>query len=113
MRVTLSSTIAGGVRARPAVFTPNGDGVNDETAVTYSILHLLAPSPVAVEVLDLAGRRVRRLRQQQAISGRYTVWWDGRDANGDLVLPGVYLVAVEIAADGGTERRVGQVAVAY
>lgn len=113
VRVTLSSTIAGGVQPRPAVFTPNGDGVNDETRITYSILHLLAPSPVAVEIADLAGRRVRRLRQQQAISGRYTVSWDGRDAEGDRVPPGLYLVSVEIRSDGGIERRVGQVAVAY
>lgn len=113
VRVTLSSQLAGTVRSQPAVFSPNGDGINDETVIQYSILHLLQPSPVAVTIFDLSGRRLRSFDTADAISGRFEIPWDGRDDAGQLVAPGIYLIAVEIRSDGGTERRIGQIAVAY
>ncbi len=113
VRVTLGSQIAGAVHAQPAVFTPNADGVNDQTSIQYSILHLLTPSPVDVSIHDLSGRRVRSLQVADAISGRFLIAWDGRDAAGKLVPPGIYLIAVEIRSDAGSERSVGQVAVVY
>lgn len=113
VRVTLGSQIAGKVKVSPAVFTPNGDGTNDETFVEYSILHLLSPSPVKISIHDLSGRHVRNLPVEDAISGRFQVGWNGHNDAGQHVPPGVYLVVVEIRSDGGTERSVGQVAVVY
>ena len=113
VRVTLGSKIAGSLQARPTVFTPNEDGVNDEVIIEYSILHLLTPSPVEVNIYDLSGRRVRVLQVADAISGRFSVAWDGRDAAGRLVPPGIYLAVLEIRSDRGTQRSVGQVVVAY
>jgi DNA-binding beta-propeller fold protein YncE len=45
-----------------------------------------------VEVLDLAGRRVRVLHQGRVAAGVHEVRWDLRDTVGRLARPGVYLV---------------------
>ena len=40
------------------VFTPNGDGINDELRVAYSLFRLPETVPVVLEVYSLDGRRV-------------------------------------------------------
>lgn len=57
-------------------------------------LHLSpgAAAHVAVRVLDIAGREVRVLLQGTARGGEQEVVWDGRDARGRRVPPGIYLV---------------------
>jgi hypothetical protein len=47
-----------------------------------------------VEVLDLAGRVVRRLADGWQPAGARRVAWDGTDAGGQRLPPGVYLVRV-------------------
>jgi hypothetical protein len=43
---------------------------------------------------------VRTVREQRRVSsGRYQVSWDGRDEQGHLPPPGLYLVSVEIDTD--------------
>ncbi len=60
-----------------------------------------APEDVAVEVLDVTGRRVRRL---EAPAGTTAVEWDGRDARGRATAAGVYFV--RMAGEGDAPRRV-------
>ena len=74
-----------------------------------------------MEVLihDVRGRRVRRLVEQRpASTGIYGMEWDGRDEQGAVVPPGVYLARVRVDTD--TEgARIGRaevlrtIAVAY
>ena len=59
VRVTVGSQVAGALSVVPQLFTPNGDGINDAVQISYTVLHLLEPSPAAVRVYDLAGRVVR------------------------------------------------------
>ena len=40
-------------------------------------------------------------------------YWDGRDDEGDVVPPGIYLVRVKARLDRGDEIRIRPVAVAY
>jgi hypothetical protein len=113
VRVSVGSSVLGRIQVEPPVVSPNGDTVNDEAQITYTVLHLLEPSPAEVRVCDLAGRPVRRLDAEKAESGRFAVRWDGRDEGGSVVPPGLYLVVVEVESDRSTERRIGRVAVAY
>jgi len=53
-------------------------------------------SPVRLEILDIAGRRVRRLiAGQQMAAGDHTVLWNGRDEAGRAVSSGVYFYRLE------------------
>ena len=84
----------------PAGFTPNGDGVNDEAVLRFAVVLVGASRAVAVSVFDLSGRLVRTLRQQEAVSsGFYEMRWDGADAGGERVPPGVYALRFHVEAD--------------
>ena len=105
----LSPQVLGGGRLLEAVdvqpnpFTPNGDGVNDELSVRYDLISVTAATPVAIRVYDLAGRLVTAISESVERSGRYDdKSWDGRDAQGTLLAPGLYLLRIEV--DGDTEN---------
>jgi len=113
------------VRANPAVFTPNGDGVNDDTVIEFILAKVDVPRPVRIRLLDLAGRPVADLDPGLLAAGAYLRLggagrgqqspghWDGRGLSGSRVPPGLYLYRVEVELDSGDEARVGTVAVAY
>ena len=101
------------VSAMPAVFTPNGDGINDYTTITYDLLYLTGQAPVALQIYDLARNQVAEVPTAGSGSGRFQLPWDGRDAQGNLLLPGVYILQVEVETDNGTERSNSVVTIAY
>ena len=101
------------VSATPAVFTPNGDGINDYTTITYDLLYLTGRAPVSLRIYDLARNQVAELPVAGSGSGRFLHPWDGRDAQGELLLPGVYILEVEVETDNGTERSSSVVTIAY
>lgn len=88
------------VELTPSVFTPNGDGVNDQTKIFVDIFHLERPKTLDIEVLDLSGHRVRNLSVQRSFpSGEHEFSWDGRDDQGQALPPGIYLVRVHFSTD--------------
>jgi hypothetical protein len=90
------------VSVRPRVFTPNGDRINDETVFAFKVVRLSDDSPVEVTIYDLSGRVVRRLVERRAVStGEYAIGWDGKDASGGLVPPGIYYARLRLAVDKG------------
>ena len=101
------------VSATPAVFTPNGDGINDYTTISYDLLYLTGQAPVALRIYDLARNQVAELPAAGSGSGRFLHPWDGRDTQGALLLPGVYILQVEVETDSGTELSSSVVTIAY
>ena len=95
------------------VVTPNGDGRNDLTAISYTLVQLQQPVQIDVEILDLVGRRVRTLFSDVASSGSFSWMWDGRNDSGRTVSPGIYLVRVAVDAERERIVRLGTVGVAY
>ncbi len=88
------------LRVEPALFTPNGDGINDEVRFDFSVVLVGDQSPVVIEIRDLGGRLVRRLVEQQSQgTGRRLVGWDGRNERGALVPPGVYGARLRLESD--------------
>ncbi|MFH1571484.1 MAG: FlgD immunoglobulin-like domain containing protein [Gemmatimonadota bacterium] len=90
------------VEVAPAVLTPNGDGTNDETEISFAVYRVKGQHPLEVGIYDLAGRLVRDLsvvRLQP--SGRHAVRWNGLDDGGRLVAPGIYVVRVRVPVDAG------------
>jgi hypothetical protein len=104
--------VLGSVTA-PAAFSPNGDGVGDQWALSLILLKLVAPARVALEVYDLSGRRVAQAWAGELSAGEATLSWDGRDQVGEPVPPGIYLYRVRVEADEGASERHGIVGVVY
>jgi gliding motility-associated-like protein len=91
----------------PNVFTPNGDGVNDDWGI--SIDQLSSPRIERLVIFDRWGNIVR------TVSGISTadadVLWDGRN-NTTVVGSGVYVYLLELAlADGSIISRSGSITV--
>lgn len=102
-----------GAQVSPGVFTPNGDGINDQARIAYELFEATGPVALVLEIRDLAGRRVRTLYAGQAEIGQYQRSWDGRDGAGRLVPPGVYLYHLAVEIERGQTQRVGAVRVVY
>ncbi len=64
---------------------------------------LATPADASVRVYDASGREVAELLRRSRQQGTVTLRWDGRDARGALVSPGVYFYRLEAA--GRTESR--------
>ena len=101
------------VEVRTGLITPNGDGVNDVFEVSFALTKLTEPAALGLELLDLTGRRIRRIPAGEAALGRHRRTWDGCDEAGQLVPPGHYLYRLQVMADTKTVTRHGHVQVAY
>ena len=106
----------------PNPFTPNGDGKNDATVIDFAVTNVEKPKTLRVHVFDLTGRRVRVIIESNTginpfygdpRSGGSGILWDGKDDNGAVVTPGVYLLQVSIDTDGGGEFLTKTVVVSY
>ena len=95
------------------VFTPNGDGVNDQFEMFFNLLQIVEPAPVVLDVFDLAGRRIHRVFAEERGIGPARYRWDGRSTEGKLLAPGTYIWVLRVQADAFEERHLGTLGVAY
>lgn len=77
---------------------------NPAAGAVHVELALPAAGPVRAEVFDTNGRRVRLLADRSFAAGAHTLEWDGRDAGGAAMPPGVYFARVEAAGRVVTRR---------
>ena len=96
-----------------AVFTPNGDGVNDRLDISFDLVNLSAAVPVRLEVFDLAGTRRAELLLARLGSGPHSVSWDGMDDRGKLLAPGLYVLRLDVDTDDATFTATRVASVAY
>jgi hypothetical protein len=106
----------------PRAFTPNGDQVNEEVAISFDLRDLTDARPVDVQVFGLDGRLVRRFLPECGPagdlislrdSGHFSHCWNGSDDAGRLAPPGIYIIQVELDSDQGRKTATGTVSVAY
>ena len=85
-----------GLTVRPNPF----NAASGAAQIQIDLAKVQHPQALTVALYDLAGRRVRVLWDGRAAeAGRKRLEWDGRDESGRLVVPGLYLLRVEIDAD--------------
>ena len=89
--------------AVPNVFTPNGDGTNDEFAVKFWSMQ-----SIEIDIYNRWGKRVHRW-QSGDVRGFENTWtetvWDGRLMGGRYASPGVYFYNVVGMGRDGERRR--------
>ena len=91
--------------------TPNGDGINDRLEVRFIVLKVEGREP-RVEVFDLARRKVAVLAP--VAEGLHHIFtWDGTQASGAVVEPGIYVLRVDLGADAGDDTMLRTISVAY
>ena len=101
------------VRFSSGVITPNGDGVNDELVISYSLFALPQSVPVQLQVFSLDGRQVAQVQRGQQGSGPQRLSWDGRDQRGETLAPGLYLLGVGIEAEDKSALQLRPINIAY
>ncbi len=64
---------------------------NTETIIGY---YVVRPAEMELHIYDIAGQRVRQLREGVRGAGSYRTCWDGRDDDGRSVSSGIYLYRI-------------------
>lgn len=76
---------------------------SEQTTISYSISE---KAYVTVTIYDILGRKVKSFQQDYKESGRYSVEWDGKDAEGKKVAYGVYLYRITSSQGIQTKKMV-------
>ena len=114
--LTVLTPVAGGLLGDLEVtgnpFTPNGDGINDVVKFVFPIFKMPGQTSLVLAVYGLDGALVHRSEQSVAhAAGVHEVSWDGRDRDGVLLPPGLYICRVgpEVDAESIGESTVAAV----
>lgn len=85
----------------PEVFSPDGDGVDDEAIITYAFEE--AGSVVNVYLYNADGRLANHLVKDIAVSKEGFFTWNGDDENGNKKDVGIYFLVFERIKPDGTK----------
>ena len=91
------------VAITPEVFSPDGDGFDDQCLVMYAFEE--AGCTMNVYVYNVDGQLVRHLIRGELIGKEGVFVWNGMDQNGQRVPFGVYVVVTEVFGMGGKVSR--------
>jgi len=95
------------------IISPNGDGINDRFELRYALLKLTEAAPSYLNIHALDGRLVRQIEGGLQLNGDQIYRWDGFDAQGDRLTPGLYIYRLSIHTDEGVVQENGVIGVAY
>ena len=101
------------VRLATDTFTPNNDGINDELKIFFDLFLVLDQVNIKVDILDLSGRPVHRLASSSHTAGTVELSWDGRDAQGTTVAPGIYFYRLKVESDDSSTEKIGTFSLVY
>ncbi len=83
-------------------FSPNGDGIKDETRLYFDLADY---GTVSVRILEGEDTEVRTLASEVALgSGLHSYTWDGRSENGEVVPDGQYRFELRTYGSGGASN---------
>jgi len=91
------------VSVDPVVFTPNGDGLNDQLNISVKTDDL--GWILNITILNCAGRMVRNLANNVTTGRSDQVVWDGLDGGFQKVQPGIYILNISLFNRDGRHRK--------
>ncbi|MCK9641595.1 MAG: gliding motility-associated C-terminal domain-containing protein [Prolixibacteraceae bacterium] len=91
------------VSVDPEVFTPNGDGLNDQLTISVKTDDL--GWILNITILNCAGRVVRILANNANTGRSEQVVWDGLDGDFQKVQPGIYILNISLFNRDGRHRK--------
>lgn len=74
-----------------------------ETTISFT---LSSAGPVRLDILDIGGRRVRKLVEADLIAGDHEVVWNGRDDHGARLPAGIYFTNLRTPAHASATRMI-------
>ena len=83
----------------PAWLSPNGDGVDDTTTLSFRMARV---ARVGVGIAGPTGTVVRHVALGSLASGSHTWLWDGKNAAGEVVADGAYTCTLAAVNGAGT-----------
>lgn len=89
-------------RIEPEVFTPDGDGQDEATKLTFQLDQ--SAYIVNIQIFDVNGRLVRQLTQNQLLGINSSIEWDGKAANNEVVPVGYYVFLAELFNTNGEKK---------
>jgi hypothetical protein len=93
----------------PEIFSPDNDGHNDNLNIAYSFSE---PGHVAtIMIYDANGRLIRRLIQNQLLSGSGVYSWDGITDRNEKASIGYYIILIEVFDLNGNIKQYKKTAV--
>ncbi len=93
----------GGVSVTPPFFSPNGDGIQDFTTLTFSVATDNETALVWIGVVDSGGIPIRLLADgEKHTSGSVTKIWNGRTTSGSTAPEGRYSFEILAMSDSQT-----------
>ncbi len=109
--VPASARLLDKVAISPKVLTPNGDGIGDHAYIRFAVLK--TDAPIAVDIYALDGRLVGALAGGRRSDGYLVYAWNGADAEGRRVPPGIYVCRIQISAQAAVQNSAQIIHVAY
>ena len=98
LSIPVGGQVLGDLSLAPNPFTPNGDGVNDELTVAFSIFQATQARQASLRLYSLDGRLIWE-NSTQVSGGPQQIRWNGRDAADRTVPPGLYICRIDFGAD--------------
>lgn len=86
------------VSINPNPFSPDGDGFEDFTIISFNLPYKI--SQVNIKVFDNQGRMVRTVLSNRPSSVNNSIIFDGLDDNGKALRMGIYILLIEVFAEG-------------
>ena len=80
---------------------------------SFDLFLLLEQVDVQLEIYDLSGRRVTQLQMGGSTAGNLEIKWDGRDQDGQMTPPGIYLYRLAVDSDDSSIERSGTLSLVY
>jgi len=91
----------GSVAISPDPFSPNGDGIDDELTITYSLPYLGAA--IRWEIIDMAGRVIAKPYYNYQVGQNGKLTWNGKRDNGKSARIGIYVMKISFQDVASTQ----------